>query len=327
MVSGRSGRSTSGRQSPSAPACPPRTTTGWTSTSPWVTRAWRRPGLEVLEEGPSHAIRRDGWGRVVRTVPGGFFYEQLANGLENREDLDSLMFDPPDMDSRYAGLDAQMSALKDRHCVFAKTGGPFIRTYFVRGEVNYLVDMAEDPAFAAELTMRVADHLIAIGLEELRRWDLYDTGLWVYDDMASNLGPMFSPKTAEAILMPAWAKMVAAFKAAGAHKVILHSDGNILPLLDMFLDIGFDGINPVEPKAGLNAAALREKYGDRLALLGGMDNAGVLPRGDRDEVRRHTLEVLSAGREGGLVIGSHSIGPDVSVETYDYFIELVREQG
>ncbi len=282
---------------------------------------------ETLRETPQEVLRRDGWGRVVRTIPGGYFYEQVENALEDKRDLDKLHFDPPDMASRYQSYEAGMPALKERTCVFAKTGGPFIRTYFVRGEVNYLMDMVEDPSFAAELTMRIADHLIAVGLEELRRWDLYDTGVWIFDDMASAQSPMFSPRTADAILVPAWAKMVSAFKAAGARKVILHSDGNIGPLLDRFIDIGFDGINPVEPNAGLSVAALRRRYGHRLALLGGICNNQILPRGNREQIRQHTLEVLSAGREGGLVIGTHSIGPDVPVESYDYYHELIEEYG
>lgn len=280
---------------------------------------------EVISETESGLIRRDGWGRVIRTVPGGFFYEQLESALKSRADLDALPIDPPDLESRYAGLDARMPDLKQRYCVFAKVGGPFIRSGFVRGDVDYLVDMAEDPDFAAEFTMRIADHLIAIGLEELRRWELYSSGVWIYDDMASNSGPMFSPRTAERVLVPAWAKMVRAFKDAGARKVILHSDGNIGPLLDTFVDIGFNGINPVEPKAGLNALELRRKYGKKLALLGGVCNAFVLPRGCPEELRAHVLEVLSAGVEGGLVIGTHSIGPDISVETYEQYARLLDE--
>jgi len=83
----------------------------------------------------------------------------------------------------------------------------------------------------------------------------------------------------------------------------------------------------VEPKAALVASDLRRRYGDRLALVGGMCNALVLPRGSRGEIRAHTLDVLSAGAEGGLVIGSHSIGPDIAVESYDCFIELWRQYG
>jgi len=282
---------------------------------------------ETMQESSEYVLRRDGWGRVVRTVPGGYFYEQVTNGLQDKADLDRLPIDPPDMPSRYAGLDAQMATLRDRYCVFAKTGGPFIRTYFVRGEVNYLIDMMEDPAFAIELTMKITDHLIAIGLEQLRRWNLYDTGVWIFDDMASAQSPMFSPATADRILVPAWAKMVSAFKEAGAKKVILHSDGNIGPLLDRFIDIGFDGINPVEPNAGLSVSALRARYGDKLALIGGICNNHILPRGSREQIREHVLDVLAAGSGGGLVIGTHSIGPDIPVESYDYFTELRREFG
>ena len=278
----------------------------------------------LLEAADGHTIRRDSWGRVIRTVPGGYFYEQLAGAVQDPADLDSLLIDPPDLASRYAGLDEGMGALKERFCVFAKVGGPFIRTEFVRGEEAFLCDLAADPAFARELATVVGRHLIAIGLEELRRWDLYETGVWIFDDMASNLGPMFSPRTADEVLVPVWAEMIEAFKTAGARKVILHSDGNIGPLLGRFVEIGFDGINPVEPKAGLDPVALRRQYGERLALLGGLDNAHLLPRGDLPEVRHHVQRLVDMGREGGFVAGMHSVGPDISVATYDEVIGVLR---
>jgi len=280
---------------------------------------------ETLSQTERETVRRDSWGRVIRTVTGGFFYEQLESAVTQPADLDTLPLDPPDLASRYAGLDEHMAALKERFCVFAKVGGPFIRTQFVRGEVDFLCDMAADPPFARELATLVGRHLIAIGLEELRRWDLYGTGIWIYDDMASNLGPMFSPRTADEVLVPVWAEMVATFKAAGARKVIMHSDGNIGPLLDRFIEIGFDGINPVEPKAGLDPVALRRQYGERLALLGGLDNAHILPRGDLDEVRWHVQRLVDIGREGGLVAGMHSVGPDIAVQTCDEVVRVLRD--
>jgi uroporphyrinogen decarboxylase len=145
--------------------------------------------------------------------------------------------------------------------------------------------------------------------------------------MASNRGPLFSPQTADEVLVPVWAEMVRAFKSAGARKVILHSDGNIGPLLDRFIEIGFDGIHPVEPKAGLDIVELRGRYGDRLALLGGLDNAHILPRGDPEEVVRHAKRIAEVGQGGGLVAGMHSVGPDLSVETYETVIEVLRAAG
>jgi hypothetical protein len=69
--------------------------------------------------------------------------------------------------------------------------------------------------------------------------------------------------------------------------------------------------------------SLRQRYGRSLALLGGLDNAHILPGGNKAEIERHVLRVLEAGQDGGLVIGAHSIGPDVSVETYDYVHQLI----
>ena len=226
------------------------------------------------------------------------------------------------------GLDARMAALEGAVLRLRQDRRALHPHEFVRGEVNYLWTWPRTPVFARgadDAGGRPPDRhrpggAAALGPVRHGHLGLRRHGLQPGADVLARDG---GPRS----WCPRGRRWCGAFKAAGARKVILHSDGNIGPLLDRFIDIGFDGINPVEPKAGLNVAALREQYGDRLALLGGIDNARLLPRGDREEIRRHALEVLSAGREGGLVIGTHSIGPDISVETYDYFIELVREQG
>jgi uroporphyrinogen decarboxylase len=224
------------------------------------------PGLArtIGTEG-EYTLSRDGWGQTKRTREGGSFFEQIEVAYDADGALRHGEFEDPALDARYAGVDAVIDERKERYCVFAKIGGPFIRTGFMRGETQWLMDLAADPQMAAEMAMRTARHITQIGLESLRRWDLYDTGVWVFDDMAATKGPMFSPATAEAVLAPAWAHIVDSFKRAGAAKVILHSDGNIGPLLDLFIDLGFDGINPVEyprrPQPAATAGALRRPSG------------------------------------------------------------------
>jgi len=287
--------------------------------TPYPTRA-----RELKREG-DFIYSLDGWGQTKRTrQSASYFYEQLEFAYDDAGNLKYGDFDPVDLPQRWAGYDARIEHLKERYCVFAKTGGPFIRTYFMRGEVPFLMDMAADPAFAAEIVMRTAHHLTAIGLEELRRWDLYDTGVWIFDDMASAQSPMFSPRAAEQVLVPAWAHMVSAFKAAGAAKVVLHSDGNIGPVLDLLVDCGFDGINPVEYRAGLDAVKLRAKY-PKLALLGGLDNVHILRDGTPEEIREHTRYILSAAP--GLALGTHSVGPDIPVRNWDIMFETWQEFG
>ena len=237
------------------------------------------------------------------------------------------LFDSPYLDSRYEGFMKTVNALREKRCVFCKTGGPYIRTSFLRGKEAFLMDIAGDPEFAKAMADRVADHIIEIGKESLKRGQLYDTGLWIYDDMAYNHGTMMSPASFEKIFLPAYKRMVRAFKYAGAAKVILHSDGNIAPVLDMLIEAGIDGINPVEPRAGLNIAVLKRKYGTKLSFIGGMCNSRVLPGGTRSEIENQAVEIIEAARDGGVIIGAHSIGPDIPVRNYVFYHETVMEKG
>ena len=272
-------------------------------------------------------LRDDGWGRIVRTRPGSFFCETVDRVLKEKSDLDRIVFDPANLDARYAGLVA--AAARQLACgraLFLKIGGVFIRSSFLRGETEFLMDLASDEPFAQALAERVGEHLLGIGVESLRRVPAAkEFGIWVFDDMCNALSPMFSPATFARIFLPIYRRMVAALKAAGARWVFLHSDGNLGPLLDLVVEAGFDGINPVEHSAGLLVTELLPKYWGRLRFVGGLSNSHILPGGDRKAIRRHVEEVMAAGCRGGLVIGSHSIGPDIPTATYEYYRGIVRD--
>ena len=282
---------------------------------------------EVKQEN-GFIYRNDGWGRVIRTQPGSYFSETVERVLRNPRDLDGLVFDSPTLESRYASLASQVDRARAKgRAAFVKIGGVFIRSTFFRGEAEFLMDLGGDEAFARELAERVGEHLLQIGLESLRRGQVHDTGVWVCDDMCNALSPMFSPRTFERVFLPIYQRMVAELKAAGARWVVMHCDGNLGPLLPMVVDAGFDGINPVERSAGLLIEDLIEEYFGRLFLIGGVCNIQILPRGDLAAVRRHIEAIVDAGRNGGLIIGSHSLGPDIPVEVIELYRGIVRDRG
>jgi len=248
-------------------------------------------------------------------------------------DPEHVIFDAPDLDLRYAThwgdlemTASQLAADKADYCVFGKTGGPYLRTTFVRGTEQFLVDMAGDPPLARALADKMADHLIAMATELLRRWDLTDTGVWIYDDMAHNGGPMFSPDSFEQVLLPAYRRMIHAYKAAGARYVILHSDGNILPILDMLVDAGIDGLNPLERRASMVAEVLRVRY-PQLILTGGMCNTRTLPLGTSVEIENEARTLIELGRDGGFVIGTHSVSPEIPLESFATYQRACETHG
>ena len=284
--------------------------------------------MGVVGQDGDFVLRDDGWGRVVRTQPGTYFCEAVTQTLREPADLERLVFEPAALESRYPALLEGVQRARQRgQAVFVKIGGVYIRSTFFRGQAEFLMDLAGDEAFARALAERLADHLLGIGLESLRRANAYDFGVWIYDDMCSRRGPMFSPTTFEHVFLPIYRRLISALKAAGARWVFLHCDGDLRPLLDLVIEAGFDGINPVEYSAGMDAVTLLERYHGRLRFVGGVCNSHILPGSDLPSLRRHVERLVDAGRAGGLVIGTHSIGPDIPPANYDLYRQIVSRRG
>ena len=294
--------------------------------SPWPSRA------ALIEEGKgaggeSFSISRNGWGSVSRNVEGAHFSDELSAALEERVDPDTLVFESPLLAARYERSDAMIEKHKHRYALFAKTGGPFKRPSLLRGYTQFLIDIAKDPQWARALVERVMDHLIDVGVEQLRRNRSSLVGIQINDDACSLRGPVMGPRAYEKICLPSLRRMVRAYKHAGAAIVYVHCDGNLMPLVDMWVDAGIDAIHPCEPRAGVDVFALRKRHGRKLSYIGAMDNCVILPQGSRSEIEAHVRELADFGRDGGLVLGGHSIGPDIPIEHYEWAMGIRREYG
>ena len=285
----------------------------------------------ILRQDADWIYEVDGWGRTVRTRSGAYFSETLEVAVPDGVDPEGVSFDPPDLSMRYLqgqpdepAAQAMLASARQVQCIFGKTGGPYLRSTYVRGEAQFLMDIAADPGLARALAERVGEHLLAVGTEEIRRWNLQETGIWIFDDMASNTGPMFRPASFEKIFLPVYRCMIRAYKEAGAKYVFFHSDGDIRLLLDMLVDAGIDGINPIERRAGMDPVTLRKEY-PRLVLTGGMDNTGTLVHGPVERIQAEARELIDLGQDGGLVIGTHSISPEIPIEHFAAYDALCKE--
>ncbi len=137
---------------------------------------------------------------------------------------------------------------------------------------------------------------------------------------------MFSPASFEKVFLPAYRRMVQTYKQAGARYVFFHSDGDIRPLLDMLVDAGIDGINPLEKRASMDAVELRKRY-PRLILTGGMCNTNTLVYGPVKKIEAEARQLIDLGRDGGLVIGTHSVSPEIPLEFFEAYDQVCRSYG
>ncbi len=280
---------------------------------------------EVLGYDSGYEVYRDAWGRSIRQKPGDVWLMQTVQApLDEKRNLDHLEFEDPTDERRYVGF--LMDVDRERKAgrmIFPKVGGLYCRSHFMRREEQLLLDMLEDEIFCHDLFRRVSGHLTQVALEELRRSNSWDAGIWFYDDSASLRAPMFSPSLWERYFLPRYSEMIEKLRSAGCRHFYLHSDGNIGPFLPLMIEAGLEGFNPLEPRC-LDIFELRRRYGNRIVLFGGMCNTRVLPSGDKAAIENMVKCLVELGRDGGLVIGSASIGDDISPESYDFYIQSIE---
>jgi uroporphyrinogen decarboxylase len=151
-------------------------------------------------------------------------------------------------------------------------------------------------------------------------------GIWVYEDIAYKNGLFVSPKILRELFFPYYKELVGFFHSYDL-PVVLHSCGNITEALDLIVEAGFDGLNPLEAKAGCEPIRIAEKYGDKLAFVGGLDER-VLESGDKQLIKKAVTELVEGMKKIGAryIFGSdHSVSTNVTYESYRYAIEVYRE--
>ncbi len=112
-------------------------------------------------------------------------------------------------------------------------------------------------------------------------------------------------------------------------KTFFHSCGCVVNLLDDFVDMGMDILNPVQLSAArMDAHMLKEKYGDKLVFWGGgVDTQDMLPNGTPEEIEQQVMErldILSKG--GGYVFATvHNIVGNTKAENIAATFDAVQK--
>ena len=111
---------------------------------------------------------------------------------------------------------------------------------------------------------------------------------------------------------------------AGTRLFNQDSDGNMMPVLDAFLELGVNVMHPFEPAAGMDMVAVREAYGKRLAILGGIDKHVL--RGRQEQIEKELQYKLQSKMHPGTVFGlDHRIPNGTPLENYRYYVRRGRE--
>jgi uroporphyrinogen decarboxylase len=199
----------------------------------------------------------------------------------------------------------------------------FERAWSLRGFENTLLELALDPGYIGELMDRIVD--IRLGLIG-RYIELGVDGGYFGDDYGAQNGLLFSPDTWRSLIKPRLARLFAPFVDAGL-PVLMHSDGDIKPIVADLVEIGLTALNPCQPEV-IDHDWLHAEFDGRLAFYGGVSTQTVLPRGTPDDVREAATlcrESLAPEGTGLLFAPSHRLMTDVPMANVDALLAAFAE--
>jgi len=286
------------------------------------------PG-EVIEETERYRIYKDSNGatrRDLRTTD-GWTPQWLDFSIKDRNDWQRLKKHAGYNDSRLSNNmgDAYNSIRASQKFITYSVHGCFHSTWSKIGMENLLIWMLEDPELIID--MFAAHTQLAVDLYDgIKERGVQFDGAWVSDDLGYVVAPLISPALYHELAMPYHKKLCDHFAKDGL-RTILHSDGNVQPLIPHFLEAGFGALHPLEAKAGLDVRELKPLYGDQLVFFGNIDVRKLA--GSREEIEEEIRAKLTAAKPGGGYIyhSDHSVPSNVSFDNYCFAVEMVKKYG
>ena len=288
------------------------------------------PGFqrEEVEKGADYVIYRNAERALVRertdtirTIP-----HYIEYGIKSRQDWEKH-FKPrldPANPARYpADWAKRVAAYKTRAYPLAVPIGSMIG--WIRNWVgfeNLGLIAYDDPALLEEMIETCCVCVCETIKPALAQVD-FDFGAG-WEDICFKNGPALSPRMFDEWIVPRYKRITDLLVAHGVKIIWTDCDGNIMPILDQFLAGGINCMFPLEVAGGTDPVAIRQKYGRKVLLHGGVDKMPL--REGPKAIEKELLRLKPVVDEGGFIPHvDHRVPADVPLENYKFYLKLKRE--
>lgn len=247
-------------------------------------------------EQPVGARWRDIWGTEWHKEHDGVMGFPRGNPLADLRELETYRWPDPN-DERLVRQIYTLAEGCDRETHFLCGGHRdtlWEKAYMLCGMENMMCNFYSEPEATRELLHRIMDfqlgiarHYLAVGVA------MVNCG----DDLGTQCAPLLSPAIVRDFLAPEYRRLFTLYRQHGV-LINFHSCGHIIPLLELFIDLGINVLNPVQATAN-DLAEVRRITQGRLTLQGGL-SSGLLVSGPPERIRAEVRRLLRLlGRDGG----------------------------
>lgn len=225
-------------------------------------------------------------------------YMAVGGRLQTRADLAALHLPDPDDPALYEPYRLFVERYRDTglalFCRLSLGSDPVV---LGMGFERFALALYDDRDLVVDLLdlytgwyARATRHLCALGFDFL----------WFGDDIAFKTAPYMSPRLFRELFMPRFRSVANEIRKPW----VFHSDGNLMPILDDLLDLGLNGLHPIEPGA-MDLGELKRRYHGRLCLCGHI-SLDALCRGTPQQVAELTRQAIAVAAPGGGYIAGSS---------------------
>jgi len=317
----------------------------WIATVPNMD-PWIR-SFETIRENQDEVVVKTGFGAFIRKkfsspMPENYAWE--TDEFEKLQKAVETFTDPADRRRFYEKGDNQIAGVGDG---FERDSAPWLDTIKslrpdfpvygsmiecsecltrLIGQENAMMWMGLYPEEMGEVINRIGAFYFECAKAEIEAGKGLLDGFVIWGDVAYKNGMFFSPDYWRKYFKP-WVVKMTEYAHKNRLPVIYHGCGNVHKIFADYIEAGIDAYNPLEVKAGMDVVEMRRRYGQRIGFCGGSD-VQVWETSDPARIRYEVLRKLNAARGGGYIFQSdHSVPSNVSGQTYDYIVKLVRGYG
>ncbi len=270
------------------------------------------------------------WGIVFKRLGG--HNKPVKRPLAKKEDLHSYRWPDPKDPKKFVQIDRVMKKYHDDYAVIVDLSSSLLEASYIhlaRGSMEeFFFELYDDPAWVGKVLDGLADYYSALGTNAiLRGVDVIRIG----DDIGGQNNLLISPSMWRELVKPRLVRMIQAFKKTNPGIIILyHSCGDFSLVFDDLIEAGVEFISTMQPTGALaDYAAVKKRYGDRLAFKGGLCTQQLLPNGTPSRVREEVKKLIGSYAPGGgyVFMPAHMVYEDVPTENIWAMIEALRDYG
>jgi uroporphyrinogen decarboxylase len=267
-------------------------------------------------------------------LPGTVWYDQLHFPLQGDirpSDLTSYRWPDPSDPVRTRGLKERVRQIRaETDCAsILHVPAPIIHpSQYLRGYEDWYIDCVSSKKLLLSLfdaVFEVTSEICRRALEEVGRdVDVVFTA----DDLGAQNGLQIPRELYRELIKPYHERYFRLIHDRSPAKLLFHSCGSVVDVLDDLIDIGVDALTPVQVSArGMDTKRLKREWGRKLVFWGGIDTQQVLPHGSVDDVKAEVeRRIEDLGPGGGYVLCAvHNVQPEVPIENIVAMYRHARE--